>query len=124
MNYIEMNCLKSHIIKNVMIKIPIIIAVLKPGFISLLNATDAKPCDISVILNNILQSKQSDRHILKDSGLNERLIFFMEKSKSIKYWIINIRKKNDHHNVLFLFLISSKIYVYKGKVGFWSVFHL
>ena len=106
-----------------MIKIPIIINVLKPGFFSLLNSTVAKHCDTAFMLNNILQSKQSDRHILKDSGLNERLIFFMEKSKSIKYWIINIREKNDHHNN-FLSLIPSKIYVYKVNIGSWFVLHL
>lgn len=80
-----MNCLKIHIIKNVIIKIPIITNVLKAGFFNSFNATLAKLCDTALILNNILQSKQSDIHILKDAALNERLIFFMEKSKSIKY---------------------------------------
>ena len=84
-NYMEMNCLKINIKKNVMIKIPIIINVLKAGFFSSFNATFAKPCDTAFILNNILQSKQSDIHMLNDSALNERLIFFMEKSKSMKY---------------------------------------
>ena len=44
-----------------MIKIPIIINVLKPGFISLLNSTVAKPCDTAFMLNNILQSKNTNR---------------------------------------------------------------
>ena len=85
MNYIEKNCRKINIIKNVVRKIPIIINVLKAGFFNSFNATFAKLCDIVVILNNILHSKQRDIHIINDSALNERLILFMEKSKSMKY---------------------------------------
>ena len=81
----EINCLKINIMKNVIIKIPIIINVLKAGFFNSFNATFAKLCDTALMLNNILQSKQRDIHILNDSALNERLILFMEKSKSMKY---------------------------------------
>ena len=77
-NYTEMNCRKINIIKNVVRKIPIIINVLKAGFFNSFNATFAKLCDTALVLNNILHSKQRDRHIPNASQLNERPIFFME----------------------------------------------